>query len=113
MQAQLNVWNCESICACGFVDVKQQLDSKDFFPDVLLVDYHLDNENGIEVIAKLYDYLGAEIPAILISADVSQTVKQLAAKMGYKYLSKPVNPAALRKLIARATQNQAVHPLTT
>ena len=41
--------------------------------------------------------------AILITADRSLKVQKLAAKAGVQYLRKPVRPAALRAVLARAS----------
>ena len=68
----------------------------------LLVDYHLDNKgNGIEAIAELRRRFGADLPAILITADRSPLVRDEARKHDIQVLSKPLKPAALRALMAQ------------
>ena len=47
-------------------------------PNGLLVDYHLDDGNGIEAIAALRRRFGADLPAILITADRSPQVREEA-----------------------------------
>ena len=47
-------------------------------PNGLLVDYHLDGGNGIEAIAELRRRFGADLPAILITADRSPHVRDEA-----------------------------------
>jgi CheY-like chemotaxis protein len=70
-------------------------------PDLMLVDYHLDEGDGLAAIADLRWKLGEEIPAILITADRSAELRERALKAGIRVLNKPVKPAALRALMAQ------------
>ena len=69
-------------------------------PNGLLVDYHLDQGNGIDAIVALRARCG-EVPAILITADRSPTVREQARAEGIQVLHKPIKPAALRALLAQ------------
>ena len=70
-------------------------------PDIILADYHLDGENGLEVVARLRERFGAAVPAVLVTADRSTEVRQAAEELDIHVLNKPVKPAALRSLITR------------
>ncbi len=109
MKTQLDTWQCISHCVAGSSDANELI-RKGFIPDILLVDFHLDNENGIDVINALHSSLKQKIPAILISADFGEELKQKALDHCLKYLHKPINPAGLRKLISRLvkTSNQTI-----
>ena len=109
MKIQLDAWQCDGHCVAGFKDANEII-QQGFIPEILLVDYHLDNENGIDVINLLHGSLNQKIPAILISADFSEELKQKALKNSLKYLHKPISPAALRSLIYRmvTTNNQTI-----
>ena len=67
----------------------------------LLVDYHLDKGNGVDAIAELRRRFGAELPAILITADRSPHVRDDARARDIQVLNKPIKPAALRALMAQ------------
>jgi CheY-like chemotaxis protein len=69
-------------------------------PNGLLVDYHLDQGNGIEAIATLRRHYG-DLPAILITADRSPAVREQAREENIQVLHKPIKPAALRALLAQ------------
>jgi CheY-like chemotaxis protein len=69
-------------------------------PNGLLVDYHLDEGNGIEAIVALRQRCG-DLPAILITADRSPAVREEARAKGIQLLHKPIKPAALRALLAQ------------
>jgi CheY-like chemotaxis protein len=70
-------------------------------PNGLLVDYHLDEGNGIDAIRSLRQRFGATLPAILITADRSLHVRDEARAANIQLLHKPVKPAALRALLAQ------------
>jgi CheY-like chemotaxis protein len=68
---------------------------------VLLIDYHLDEGDGIEAARNLRWKLDRALPAVLITADRSKTVRDAARATGMEVLNKPVRPAALRALLAQ------------
>jgi Na+/proline symporter/signal transduction histidine kinase len=70
-------------------------------PDAILADYHLNNETGLQVIAQLRAKFGQDLPALLITADRSNEVRQLAESADIIVLNKPVKPAALRAALMR------------
>jgi CheY-like chemotaxis protein len=78
-------------------------------PDGLLVDYHLDDGNGIAAIAELRRRFGADLTAILITADRSPHVREEACANGIQLLNKPIKPAALRALLARGVISVWLH----
>ena len=63
-------------------------------------DYNLPNGlNGLQVVASLREMLGHEIPAIILTGDIStDTLREIAGK-GCIQLNKPVKAAALTRLI--------------
>ncbi|MBX3578603.1 MAG: hybrid sensor histidine kinase/response regulator [Rhizobiaceae bacterium] len=71
-------------------------------PDVILADYHLDGETGLDSIAMLRRIYGEDIAAVLITADRSEEVRGAADAMGIPVLNKPVKPAVLRQVMSRA-----------
>src|SRR5262249_57558191 len=70
--------------------------------DGLLVDYHLDDGNGIEAIAELRRRFGADLTAILVTADASPQVREDARANGIQVLNKPLKPPALRALLTQS-----------
>jgi len=72
------------------------------WPSILLVDYHLDDDvTGIEVIKELRSHAKTHIPAIIVTADHTQTVREEIRNSGHALLQKPIKPAALRALMSR------------
>lgn len=100
MRTLLSGWSCEVIAARSQNDAVIWLTRKQRIPDIMLVDYHLDQgETGINLMNTLQQYFDGHVPGVLITADFSAEVKDEALDVGYHYLRKPINPGALRSLI--------------
>ncbi|MGL4488926.1 MAG: ATP-binding response regulator, partial [Rhizobiaceae bacterium] len=97
MSTLLSGWGCQ---VDTFANSQSALGSGER-PDAVLADYHLDNENGLRVISQMRTRFGPELPALLITADRSNEVRQLAEAMDVIVLNKPVKPAALRAALMR------------
>jgi CheY-like chemotaxis protein len=67
---------------------------------VIVADYHLIHENGIDMIGYTREHFKTEIPAILLTADRSKEVRQRAEEENITLLNKPLRPAALRSLLS-------------
>ncbi len=98
MEALLSGWGCRVLKAPGLRDALAMLKDAPIIAG-LLVDYHLDESNGMEAIGELRKRLQAETPAILITADRSPQVRIRAGAADVQVLNKPVKPAALRALL--------------
>ncbi len=101
MTVLLEGWGCQVLTALGLSAATERLAQSHEVPDAILADYHLGQELGIDVIAALRARFGAEIPAILMTADRSQAVRVEADLRQINLLHKPVKPAALRALLTQ------------
>jgi CheY-like chemotaxis protein len=101
MQTLLEGWGCRVLKAPHLEAAIAVAAEAQVAPDGLLVDYHLDDGNGIGTIAELRRRFGAELPAILITADRSPHVRADARAHGIQLLHKPLKPAALRALLTQ------------
>lgn len=70
-------------------------------PEIILADYHLDGENGLDVIRSLRTVYGETTPAVLITADRSNEVRAAADQIDVAVLNKPLKPAVLRSMMNR------------
>ena len=68
-------------------------------PAILLVDYHLDNETGIQVIDKIFKNHNCNCPVVIITANRTEELKNLVKERNYDLLLKPIKPAILRNII--------------
>ena len=101
METLLNGWHCRTLKATDLTEALAALAATGNQPDGLLVDYHLDEGNGMSAIAELRRRLGRHVPAILITADRSRHVREEARTEGVHVLNKPLKPASLRALITQ------------
>ncbi len=109
MRTLLSGWGCTVLTAGSIKEAQQALNRRKGMPDVVIADYHLDEEDGLEAITAMRWKIGADTPAILLTADRSPAVRDAAAEKNVHVLNKPLKPAALRALIAqwRATRTAA------
>jgi Na+/proline symporter/signal transduction histidine kinase len=106
METLLHGWGCQVLKAPDLAFALTAISESHLMPNGLLVDYHLDHGNGIEAIVTLRRRYG-DLPAILITADRSPTVREQAREASIQVLHKPIRPAALRALLAQWRMMQA------
>ena len=96
MELLLTGWGNIVHTAMGLDEALSELAKADGKIDMILADYHLNNEDGISVIRALRTRARRPIPAVLITADRTPAVADLAVAHDVHLLRKPVKPAALR-----------------
>jgi len=101
MKTLLGGWGCRVIAATDVPAAAAALRADETAPAGLLIDYHLDHGDGIAAIAELRRTFGAELPAILVTADRSAGVREAAHAHRIQMVNKPIKPAALRALLAQ------------
>ena len=101
MQTLLRGWGCRVLQAVDLAAALAAIAASGCEPDGLLVDYHLDADNGLDAIAELRARYGRGLPAILLTADRSLKVRDEARTAGAHVLNKPVKPASLRALMTQ------------
>jgi Na+/proline symporter/signal transduction histidine kinase/CheY-like chemotaxis protein len=106
MATLLRGWGCETFQAADLSEAVATLRAAGKSPGGLLIDYHLDQGNGIEAVAELRRLFGSEIPAVLITADRSPAVREAARALAIQLLNKPLKPASLRALMSQWMMNR-------
>src|SRR5262245_54589812 len=101
METLLAGWGCRVFKAPDLKAAIEVVAEAKIAPDGLLVDYHLDEGNGIAAITELRRRFGADLTAILTTADRSPHVREDARANGIQLLNKPIKPAALRALLTQ------------
>ncbi len=100
MRLLIEGWGCSVTTFSGSADFQARAESAPQ-PDLILADYHLDGETGLEVIIRLRRHYRDAIPAVLVTADRTSEVRTAAAELDVPVINKPVKPAALRTMMAR------------
>ncbi|MFQ6371723.1 NahK/ErcS family hybrid sensor histidine kinase/response regulator [Shewanella sp. YIC-542] len=101
LESLLTRWQCEVVCASDISDARIKLGLKGMAPDIVLADYHLDNDcNGVDAMDAIRASYGEKLPGILITANTNKALIEDVERRGYHYMPKMIKPAALRALIS-------------
>ena len=102
MRVLLEGWGCtvetaeSSAAATAHFALRRQV------PDLVLADYQLDRETGLDAIAELRAATKVAVPGVIITANHSPDVQREVRARGLLLLPKPVKAAALRALLSQA-----------
>jgi signal transduction histidine kinase len=100
MEGLLSGWGIDVRSARSLKDIDKDRLLVGWLPDLVLMDYHLDQTSGLDAIEWLRHNVGGHLPAALVTADRSPAVRTLAEDRGIAVVTKPVKPAALRATIS-------------
>ena len=105
MKKILDQWSCRSETARNLQEIERLIEAQLPKPNIILADYHLDdNVCGLEAVAKLRQAWGDTLPAIVITADHTETTASDVEAASCELLRKPVRPAQLRALMMHLLQ---------
>lgn len=100
MVQRLEGWGASVLACSSTAEALQMVADIDMSPDIILADYQLDGEDtGVDAILSLRRQTGFEIPAIVITGNQEDHIKDLGAELQFSVLAKPVNLSRLRPLI--------------
>jgi signal transduction histidine kinase/CheY-like chemotaxis protein len=98
-EALLVQWGVLFDSASSFEEFEQILRSVERYPDLIITDYRLrDHKTAREVAMLSAAKLGRNCPFLVVTGEAAATIIPLACE--HDVLSKPVNPAELRRQIA-------------
>jgi len=110
MKILLEGWGCIVVTARNGLEAHEAFAQESAHHPLVIADYHLDTETGLDIIAALRERIDKLFPAILLTADRSKTVRERTQAEDIYLLHKPVKPAALRALVTQcALAIQARH----
>lgn len=76
-------------------------------PDVVISDYRLANgELGTQVIQRVRAACGRDVPAVVVSGDVTAEIREITQSAGLHLLHKPLQAAKLRALLQHLRSQQ-------
>jgi signal transduction histidine kinase len=97
MKALLSGWGCDVIVADSLSEAVERIGEHALKPNAIIADYRLrEGATGIEAIQSLHNEFGRDIPAVLITGDISPDRIRESQERGYRQLHKPVPAAILR-----------------
>ncbi|WP_409278033.1 hybrid sensor histidine kinase/response regulator NahK/ErcS' [Pseudomonas defluvii] len=101
MRTLLEQWGCEVVTALSEADLARQVAIDHAGADLLIADYHLDNDrNGVDAVAAINARRAIPLPALMITANYSNELKQQVRALGHSLLNKPVRPMKLKAAIS-------------
>jgi len=97
MTRLLGGWDCIVITALSLEELEQQVDIHQDHADILIVDYHLDDdETGLTAAKQINTKRETQIPSLMITANYSKSLKNEVENSGILLLNKPVKPMKLK-----------------
>lgn len=99
LQGLLEAWGCECVVARDGAEALARLG--DARPDALLCDYRFERETGVELVQRLRERLGEDVPALIVTGDVTAGQLIDIAASDLPVMHKPVSPGALRGWLGR------------
>ncbi|WP_347912621.1 hybrid sensor histidine kinase/response regulator NahK/ErcS' [Pseudomonas grandcourensis] len=97
MRTLLEGWGCRVVTALSEENLARQVDNYHAEADLLIADYHLDNDqNGVDAVARINARRASPIPAMMITANYSNELKQQIRELGHTLMHKPVRPMKLK-----------------
>ncbi|MBT4045562.1 MAG: hybrid sensor histidine kinase/response regulator, partial [Rhodospirillaceae bacterium] len=102
-KALLERWGGEVVLAANSSEAMNVIATDPAMLDLIIADYHLeDSDNGVDTVLQIRDQLDYDVPAIIVTADISNDSLRHADKNAFPLLQKPFRPAALRLAIAQS-----------
>lgn len=88
-------WGAEVMTSLNGEELEKELDFGSV--DLLIVDYHLDQGNGIDLAKRLLGETSIDIPVLVVTANHSQTLNETIRREGFSLLHKPLKPLLFRQ----------------
>ncbi|WP_425928046.1 hybrid sensor histidine kinase/response regulator NahK/ErcS' [Pseudomonas sp. NyZ201] len=105
MRTLLEQWGCRVNTALNEEELAGQLPAQE--TGLLIVDYHLDNDrNGLDAVAAINARRVSPLPALMITANYSNELKQQVRELGHTLMHKPVRPMKLKAAISHLLGNE-------
>jgi PAS domain S-box-containing protein len=108
MAELMTSWNYNVRTLSSISELDEKLNNG-FKPDILIVDYQLDNNQvGTEFVNTYHKKYNSYTPALFVTANYSDEVKSIISELGCELLYKPLNPSELKGTIKKILEKSAV-----
>ena len=100
LQELLERWGIETTCFDTFLEPDALAEHLTYPPDFIVTDFRLKGGvEGTEAVNQIRKHLGANIPAVVVTADTAPKIIEMIKARGFPVLIKPVSPPRLRVMI--------------
>lgn len=110
LQGLLEAWGCTCHVAGNSAEALRRVAPGERPPDAILCDYRLEHETGVELVARLREALGEDVPALVVTGDVTTSQLIDIAASDLPVMHKPVSPAALRAWLGSVAETALTPP---
>ena len=101
-------WGCTIYTATSLNEALDELEHKEFEPDLIISDFRFNaDDNGIEIARSLQDCIGSKTPVLIITAETDPVVHARIKSSGYGLLEKPVSIETLMASVVATLRIQA------
>ncbi|WP_437884307.1 hybrid sensor histidine kinase/response regulator NahK/ErcS' [Pseudomonas sp. LRF_L74] len=108
MRTLLEGWGCRVVTALSEEDLARQVDNYHAQADLLIADYHLDDgRDGVQAVTTINARRGEPLPALMVTANYSNELKQSLRELGHTLLHKPVKPMKLKTTLSHLLMRDA------
>jgi signal transduction histidine kinase len=109
----LRSWGCGAVIGRSVGEMLMNFAPHGRPPDMIISDYRLsDEETGIEAVTQLREVWHSEIPAVIVSGDISPELASQAKANNCHLLQKPASPIRMRALLTYLIKpgDAKIHP---
>ncbi|HEV6965039.1 hybrid sensor histidine kinase/response regulator [Roseateles sp.] len=106
LQGLLEAWGCECLAARDGAEAEACLAEAAEAPDAIVCDYRFEQGTGVELVGRLRERLASDVPALIVTGDVTASQLIDIAASDLPVMHKPVSPAALRAWLGRVALAQ-------
>ena len=99
LEAILQSWACRVESLGSGKEVQILLHNNSQSPDIIIADYQLINETGLDLLFKIRRHYRLEIPALMITGTTNLAIRNKIEQAGCKFMMKPVRPEALNSIL--------------
>jgi CheY-like chemotaxis protein len=108
MKTLLEGWGCQVTTALSQEDLLSQVDPKEDPVDLLIADYHLDDDrNGVDAARAVAQRMDTPLTVLMITANYNKELKQDIRELGYVLMNKPVKPLKLKTTLMHLLKDRA------
>tara|TARA_R110002050_G_scaffold269917_2_gene412705 strand:- start:248705 stop:250906 length:2202 start_codon:yes stop_codon:yes gene_type:complete len=95
MKKLLQSWQCDVTTMASSQEVQKRLKQSTPAPDVIIADYQLINETGLELALQIQKHYQHDIPTLMITGTSEITIRDAIERQGCHFMMKPVKPDLL------------------
>ncbi len=95
MEKLLQSWQCQVETMASSKELALTLEKHSPTPDVIIADYQLINETGLELALQIRKHYQQDIPIIIITGTSDLEIRRSIERQSCQFVMKPVNPKTL------------------